>query len=68
MDVDERSRIEVEDDKIIIILRIPIQSTDSGIPFSTIPLGIIISDDYTLILCQKKILFYRRFLILAKEK
>lgn len=54
MDVDERSRLEIENDKIIMILRIPIKTTENGIPFSTIPLGIIISDDYILILCQRE--------------
>ncbi len=54
MDVDERSRLEVEDDKVILILRIPIQIPDNGVPFSTIPLGIIFSDDYILILCQRE--------------
>lgn len=52
MDVDERSRLEIENNKIVMILRIPIQSAENGIPFSTIPLGIIISDDYILVLCQ----------------
>lgn len=67
MDVDERSRIEVEDDKLILIIRIPIQST-SGIPFSTIPLGIIIGDDYTLILCQKDNIVLSDFFNPSKRK
>ena len=54
MDVDERSRLEIEDDKIIMILRIPIQTSENGIPFSTIPLGIVVSDDYILVLCQRE--------------
>jgi magnesium transporter len=54
MDVDERSRIEIEDDKLIIILRIPIQNSESTVPFSTIPMGIIISDEYILVLCQSR--------------
>ena len=54
MDVDERSRLEIEDDKIIMILRIPIQTSENGIPFSTIPLGIVVSGDYILVLCQRE--------------
>ena len=54
MDVDERSRLEMDDDKIFMIMRIPIQTSDNGVPFSTIPLGIILSDDDILILCQRE--------------
>ncbi|MBI9054103.1 MAG: magnesium transporter CorA family protein [Bacteroidales bacterium] len=68
MDVDERSRLEFENDKIIIILRIPIQATENGIPFSTIPLGIIISDDYTLILCQRESIAISEFFNQRKRK
>ncbi len=54
LDVDERSRIEFEDDKLIIILRIPILSNDNGIPFTTIPLGLIISEENIIVICLRE--------------
>jgi len=68
MDVDERSRLEIEDDKIIMILRIPIQSSENGIPFSTIPLGIVVSDDYILVLCQRENMVISEFFNQKKRK
>ncbi|HAF28854.1 MAG TPA: magnesium transporter [Bacteroidales bacterium] len=68
MDVDERSRLEVEDDKLILILRIPIQTPENGVPFSTIPLGIIFSDDYILILCQRENLVLSEFFNQKRRK
>src|SRR3989304_363052 len=54
LDVDERSRIEFEDGKIIIIMRIPIIADENGIPFTTIPLGIVISDENIIVLCSRE--------------
>ena len=39
-DVDERSRLEVEDGWTLMILRIPFKSVDTSIPFITVPLGL----------------------------
>ncbi|MCK7530237.1 MAG: hypothetical protein MZV63_03865 [Marinilabiliales bacterium] len=39
LDVDERSRMEIEDDMLLMIYRIPYQNQSNGFPFSTIPLG-----------------------------
>ncbi len=47
-DIDERPRIEVDDDWTIIIMRIPAVSTDNGVPFYTVPLGIFMSADFTV--------------------
>ncbi|MGQ8337952.1 magnesium transporter CorA family protein [Sunxiuqinia sp. A32] len=51
LDTDERPRIEFEDDWTLIILRIPVESNNNGVPFQTIPLGIFLSEDFTLTLC-----------------
>ena len=51
LDVDERPRVEFEDDWALIIMRIPVISKNNAVPFQTIPLGIFITDDYTLTLC-----------------
>jgi len=41
LDVDERSRMEVEDDMLLMIYRIPYQNQSNGFPFTTIPLGLV---------------------------
>lgn len=51
-DPDERPRIELEDDWKIIIIRIPVRDTaNRGVPFSTVPLGIILRGDVIVTLC-----------------
>lgn len=54
LDVDERPRIEFEDDWTLIILRIPVEVTNNGIPFHTIPLGIFLTENLTLTLCLQE--------------
>jgi magnesium transporter len=51
LDADERPRIEVEDNWTLIILRIPVESQINSVPFQTIPLGIFITENFTLTLC-----------------
>jgi len=51
LDQDERPRIEFEDDWTLIIMRIPVEATNNGVPFQTIPLGIFITENFTLTLC-----------------
>ena len=51
LDHDERPRIEFEDNWTLIILRIPVEVKNNGVPFYTIPLGIFIADNFTLTLC-----------------
>jgi magnesium transporter len=51
LDTDERPRVEFDDDWSLIIMRIPIKIENNGIPFITIPLGIFMSDNFTLTLC-----------------
>jgi magnesium transporter len=51
LDVDERPRIEFEDEWTLIILRIPIETANNGIPFNTIPLGIFLIESYTMTIC-----------------
>lgn len=55
MDTDERSRIETNEDFMMIILRIPIEnSSDSQTPYVTLPLGLILTDRYVLTICSKQ--------------
>ena len=44
-DIDERPRIEIENDWHLIIFRIPVISDDVKIPFYTIPVGIVFKDE-----------------------
>ncbi|MCP9610773.1 magnesium transporter CorA family protein [Coprobacter sp. LH1063] len=53
-DVDERPRIEYENDWQLIIIRIPIRNNNEDTPFYTIPLGIIFKDDVITTLCYYK--------------
>jgi magnesium transporter len=51
LDPDERPRVEFEDGWSLIIMRIPVETPHNNVPFQTIPLGIFLSDKYTLTLC-----------------
>ncbi len=53
LDQDERPRIEFDHHWTLIILRIPVIVENNGVPFNTIPLGIFITDSFTLTLCSK---------------
>lgn len=51
LDQDERSRIEFDDNWTLVILRIPVEMKNNGVPFHTIPLGVFIAENFTLTLC-----------------
>lgn len=53
LDIDERPRIEFEDEFTMVIMRIPVESTNNGVPFVTIPLGILITERLTITLCSQ---------------
>ena len=53
LDPDERSRIEIDDDWKLVILRIPVKSHNKSVPFYTVPLGIFIKNDFILTLCLR---------------
>jgi magnesium transporter len=52
LDNDERPRYEVDDDWSMIILRIPVETPQSSMLYSTYPLGIIMCEDYTVTICN----------------
>lgn len=53
LDLDERSRSERENNELLIILRIPLfQGETSDIPYTTIPLGIIVTEHYLVTVCK----------------
>ncbi len=51
LDPDERPRVEFDDDWSLVIMRIPVENKNNGLPFHTIPLGIFMVEGYTLTLC-----------------
>ena len=53
LDADERPRIELDDDWSLVILRIPVQNEQNGVPFHTLPLGIFMTDNFTVTLCMQ---------------
>ena len=50
LDDEEIPRVEVEDDQAMIIINVPIR-TDDDIIYDTIPLGMILNDDYIVTVC-----------------
>lgn len=50
-DTDERPRTESDGDWRLTILRLPCETHDVDIPFSTIPIGIITNKDLVIVLC-----------------
>lgn len=53
-DTDERPRTETEGDWLLTILRIPMQSSQHGIPFITVPIGIITGHDPIVSVCYHR--------------
>jgi magnesium transporter len=52
LDVDERSRIETENDTTLIVLRVPkFDKNNPGVPFTTLPLGIVFTKDIIITVC-----------------
>ncbi|MBP6064573.1 magnesium transporter CorA family protein [Bacteroides sp.] len=50
-DTDERPRTETEGKWLLTILRIPVQNNQSNIPFTTVPIGIITSEEVVVSVC-----------------
>jgi magnesium transporter len=54
LDVDERARIETDEGVTLVIVRIPYFDKENiDIPYMTIPLGIIFTDDCIVTVCSK---------------
>jgi magnesium transporter len=53
LDIDERSRVEKENGCMLILLRIPLaHGPAADIPFTTIPLGIVLTGEWILTICS----------------
>ena len=53
-DADERPRTETEGNWLLTILRIPMQSSQHGITFITVPIGIITNNEIIVSVCYHK--------------
>ncbi|OGI00417.1 MAG: magnesium transporter [Candidatus Melainabacteria bacterium GWF2_32_7] len=51
LDAEERSRIEIEEDSILVITNIPIMEGETS--FDTLPLGIVITPNHFITICLK---------------
>ena len=53
LDLDERSRVEKSNGDTLIVVKIPrYQGETEDIPYSTIPLGIMLTSDYVITVCK----------------
>ena len=55
LDLDEMPRIERDDDYTFILVRIPHRQPDNDIPYTTIPLGILIKGNMVVTICNSPI-------------
>lgn len=67
-DTDERPRIEYEGDWLLTILRIPIQNNERGLPFSTVPIGIITNGEIIVSVCYHKTELIPDFIRYSRRK
>jgi len=63
LDIDERSRVEIDEDGILIVFRASIyDETVKPLPFYTLPIGIILKKDKIITVCSKDIEFFDNFI------
>ncbi len=67
-DIDERPRIEIENEWTLIILRIPFKTNDVKLPFNTAPLGIMFKEGLFISLCFYQTEILSDFVIYTKRK
>ncbi|NTW71432.1 MAG: magnesium transporter CorA family protein [Eubacteriaceae bacterium] len=64
LDEEERSRIEIEDDCILIIVDVPIVTLENDInKYSTLPLGIILTNENIVTVCLQEIPVFKDFIL-----
>ncbi|MBN2660927.1 MAG: magnesium transporter CorA family protein [Tannerellaceae bacterium] len=67
-DTDERPRIEYEGKWLLTILRIPVQSNEQGIPFTTVPIGMITNGEIIISVCYYKSELIADFIRYSRRK
>lgn len=69
LDMDERARTEVNENCILIVLRIPqITAENPDIPFITLPFGIVFTEDLMVTICLKSNMFIENIIYKSKVK
>ena len=53
-DVDERPRVERNNGWICTILRIPVVSVENDVPYTTMPIGVMVNGDYVISVCYSR--------------
>ncbi len=62
LDVDELSRTEKEDGATLIILRVPhFQGKNLDVPYTTLPMGIVLTENYFVTVCRQENCIIREF-------
>jgi len=68
LDEEESPRIELEEDQLLIIVRVPDPRTDeSFIRYETIPVGIILTEEAIVTVCLKENPLFEEFLLAANR-
>ncbi|NDV80415.1 magnesium transporter CorA family protein [Bacteroides sp. 51] len=67
-DTDERPRTETEGNWLLTILRVPIPNDIDGIPFVTVPIGIITNDDIIISVCYHRTEMLADFITYSQRK
>lgn len=62
LDLDERARTERENGDLLIVLRIPyFNGKDADVPYTTVPLGIILTPEHIITVCKLETDMLREF-------
>ena len=54
LDIDEQSRAEKDDDRLIFITRIPVYHEEREIPYYTVPMGLLFIKDMIITICLQE--------------
>lgn len=67
-DVDERPRIEYEDEWFLVLMRCPIKTFNTKLPYSTVPIGIIFNEEHLITICFYKTDMIADFINFTQKK
>lgn len=67
-DIDERPRVETEDEWTFIIIRVPHRQNDSKMPYITVPIGVIFKENVCITICHYQTNMLADFLAYYQRK
>ena len=67
-DIDERPRAEREDEWLLTVLRIPLDGGMQGMPYQTVPIGIITGHEATVSVCYRRTHIRRKNIQIAGQR